>query len=95
MLKSIALTYIVCYYKHRCLGYCTSINSVYMLKLDFTKAELKEVLNKTYFSGVQERIIVYRMRDLSIIQMADLEHCSPSKINSEIRKIRLKLEKIN
>lgn len=66
-----------------------------MLKLNFTKEELNKILDKAYFSEVQERIIVYRIRDLSIIQIADLEHCSPSKINNEIRKIKTKLEKIN
>ena len=66
-----------------------------MLKLNFTKEELNKILDKAYFSEVQERIIVYRIRDLSIVQIADLEHCSPSKINNEIRKIKTKLEKIN
>ena len=65
-----------------------------MLKFNLTKEELKSILDKGYFSEMQERIIVYRLRDLSIIQMADLEHCSPSKINKEIRKLKCKLEKI-
>ena len=65
-----------------------------MLKLNLSKVELQDLLDKAYFSEMQERIIVYRMRDLSVIQMSDLEHCSPSKINKEIRKIKSKLEKI-
>ena len=65
-----------------------------MLKFNLTKEELKSILDKGYFSEMQERIIVYRLRDLSIIQMADLEHCSPSKINKEIHKLKCKIEKI-
>ncbi len=65
-----------------------------MLKVNLTKEEFKDILEKAYFSEIQERIITYRMRDLSIIQMADLEHCSPSKINKEIRKIKCKMKKI-
>lgn len=65
-----------------------------MLTINLTREELKSVLEKAYFSDIQERIIVYRMRDLSIVQMSDLEHCSPSKINKEIRKIKHKIEKI-
>lgn len=65
-----------------------------VLKINLTKEELQNILDKTYFSDMQERIIIYRIKDLSIIQMADLEHCSPSKINKEIRKIKCKLEKV-
>ena len=66
-----------------------------VLKLSYSKEELQRILDSVYFSDIQERIIVYRMKDLSIIQIADLEHCSPSKINKEIRKIKCKLEKIS
>ena len=65
-----------------------------MLKFNVTKSELKSILENVYLSEMQERLITYRMRDLSIIQMADLEHCSPSKINKEIHKLKCKIEKI-
>ena len=65
-----------------------------MLKLNYTKEELKEVTDKIYLSDMQKRIMLCRMRDLSIVQIAELEHCSVSKINNEIKKIKNKLEKI-
>ena len=55
-----------------------------MLKLNYTKEELKEVTDKIYLSDMQKRIMLCRMRDLSIVQIAELEHCSVSKINNEI-----------
>lgn len=66
----------------------------YMLTFNLTVDELDCVLDKVFLSEMQKRIIVYRMKDLSIVQMADLEHCSQSKINREIHKIKRKLEKV-
>jgi hypothetical protein len=66
-----------------------------MLKISLSKEELQQrILDKVYLSDIQERIIVYRMKDLSIVQMADLEHCSPSKINKEIHELKCKLKEI-
>jgi len=43
---------------------------------------------------MQERIIAYRMDELSIVQMSMKESCSESKISKEIAKIRKKIYKV-
>ena len=65
-----------------------------MLKLDLTRDELDKIKEKVFFSDIQERIIEYRLRDYSITKMAQLEHCSESTINREIKKIKNKISKI-
>lgn len=65
-----------------------------MFKFEFTKNEVNELKQKTYFSEMQERIIEYRLREYSIAKMSMLEHCSESTINREIRKIKRKIMKI-
>ena len=65
-----------------------------MLKLNFTKAELLELKDKIYLSEIQENIIEYRLKDYSRVKMADLEHCSISKIDKEINKIAKKIIKV-
>lgn len=65
-----------------------------MFKLDLTKQELSEIKDKIYLTDLQERIIDYRLKEYSIVQMAMLEHCSESKISKEISKIKSKIEKI-
>ena len=65
-----------------------------MLKLNFTKQELLELKNKIFLSEIQENIIEYRLKDYSRVKMADLEHCSVSKIDKEINKIAQKIFKI-
>ena len=64
-----------------------------MLKLDFTKEEVNNIKNKTYFSELQERILEYRLKEYSITKMAILENCSESTISREIRKIKKKIIK--
>ena len=65
-----------------------------MFKLDLTKQELSEIKDKIYLTDLQERIIDYRLKEYSIVQMSMLEHCSESKISKEISKIKSKIEKI-
>jgi len=65
-----------------------------MLKLDLTKDELNKIKEIVFFSEIQERILEYRLRDYSITKMAQLEHCSESTINREIKKIKDKIMKI-
>jgi len=65
-----------------------------MFKLDLTKQEIKEIKDKIYLTELQERILEYRLKEYSIIQMAMLEHCSESKISKEINKIKNKIEKV-
>ena len=65
-----------------------------MLKIDFTNQELDMIKSKIHFTELQERIIKYRQEELSIIQMADREHLSDSKISKEIKKIKNKIKKV-
>ena len=44
--------------------------SDYMLKFDFTKEEYDKFIKDIMFSPLQERIINYRARKYSIVQMA-------------------------
>ena len=64
-----------------------------MLKIEFTDEELKVIYSKAHFTPLQKRIIEYRRDDVEITKMALLEHCSESRINKQIRKIRDKMKK--
>lgn len=65
-----------------------------MFKLDLTKQEIDNIKSKIILSDIQERILNYRLKELSITQMAQLENCSEPKISREIRKIKNKIEKV-
>ena len=65
-----------------------------MLKLNFTKAELNELKDKIYLSDIQERIMEYRLREYSRVQMARLENCSIQTIDREIHKLAQKIAKV-
>ena len=65
-----------------------------MLKLNFSKTELQELKEKIFLSERQERIIEYRLRDVSRTMMADLEKCDKSTIDREIKKIAEKIMKV-
>lgn len=63
------------------------------MKLSFAKKEIEELYDSIYFSEFQKRILEYRLLDYSIIKISDIEHCSMSTINREIRKIKDKIIK--
>lgn len=65
-----------------------------MLKLNFTKLELKEIKDKIYLSEIQERIIEYRLKEYSRVKMAELENCSIQTIDREISKLAKKILKV-
>ena len=65
-----------------------------MLKLDFSKNEIADIKSKIYLSEFQERILEYRLNEMSITKMAILENFSESTINREIKKIKNKIKKI-
>lgn len=65
-----------------------------MLKFDFTNKELEDIKSKIHFTPLQQRIIDYRIDELSIVQMSMKENCSESKISKEIRKISKKMNKV-
>lgn len=65
------------------------------MKFNFTKNEVKELYDNIYFSDIQKRILEYRLLDYSIVKISDIEHCSVSTINREIRKIKYKIKKYN
>lgn len=63
------------------------------MKFDFTKKEVNILYDNIYFNDFQKRILEYRLLDYSIIKIADIEHCSISTINREIKKIKDKITK--
>lgn len=65
-----------------------------MFKLNFSKNEIADIKSKIYLSELQERILEYRLKEMSITKMAMLENCSESTINREIKKIKNKIKKI-
>lgn len=65
-----------------------------MLKLDFSKKEVEEILEKIYLNDFQKRIFEYRILEYSITKMSILENCSESTINREIKKIKKKILKV-
>ena len=65
-----------------------------MLKIEFTTQELDDIKAKIHFTPRQLRVIDYRRDEISIVKMADLEHCDPSTINREIKDIKRKIKKV-
>ena len=65
-----------------------------MYKFEFTNKELENIKNKIMFTELQERIIEYRMKEYSLVKMAELERYSSSKISKEIDKIIRKIKKV-
>lgn len=65
-----------------------------MFKLNLTKEEIENIKSKIYLSEMQERILEYRLKEYSITKMAELENCSESTINREIKKTKDKIMKI-
>lgn len=65
-----------------------------MFKLNFSKNEIADIKSKIYLSEIQERILEYRLKEMSITKMAMLENCSESTINRQIDKIKKKIKKV-
>ena len=65
-----------------------------MYKFEFTNKELENIKNKIMFTELQERIIEYRMKEYSLVKMAELERYSSSKISKEIDKIVKKIKMV-
>lgn len=65
-----------------------------MFKLNFSKNEIANIKSKIYLSEIQERILEYRLKEMSITKMAMLENCSESTINRQIDKIKKKIKKV-
>jgi IS30 family transposase len=61
-----------------------------MFKFDFTKEEVNQIKEFVYLTGIQERILEYRLKEYSITKMAMLENVSESTISREIKKIHKK-----
>lgn len=64
-----------------------------MLKIDLTREEYDELINKLMLNEFQERILEYRIKEYSLTKMSMLEHCSESTISREIKKIKNKIKK--
>lgn len=65
-----------------------------MLKIEFTNKELDDIKAKIRFTPRQLRIIDYRRDEISVVKMAELEHCDPSTISREIKDIVKKIGKV-
>ena len=49
-----------------------------MLKLDFTRTEYNKICEELMLNDFQKRIFEYRIKNMSIVQMAMRENCSES-----------------
>lgn len=65
-----------------------------MLRFEFTYEELDIIKSRIHFTARQERIINYRMDELTLVQMAQKEICDVSTISRELKKIRKKIKKV-
>lgn len=65
-----------------------------MLKLDFTRTEYNKICEELMLNDFQKRIFEYRIKNMSIVQMAMKENCSESLISKEIHKIKKKIMKV-
>lgn len=65
-----------------------------MFKLDLSRQEVEEIKAKIYLSEIQERILEYRLKEYSITKMAQIENCSESTINRELKKLKDKIDKV-
>lgn len=65
-----------------------------MIKFEFTNDELDYIKSKIHFTPRQIRIIGYRLDELSLLQMAELEHCDVSTISRELKKIKIKIMRV-
>ena len=65
-----------------------------MYKFEFPTEELELIKSKITFSDLQLRIIEYRDKDMSIIQIAMKENISESSVSRQIRKIVNKMKKV-
>ena len=66
-----------------------------MLKLDFTRTEYNKICEELMLNDFQKRILEYRIKNMSIVQMAMKENCSESLISKEINKIKKKIVDVN
>lgn len=71
-----------------------NIKSDIMLRLEFSRKEVEDILSKIYLNDFQKRVFEYRLLEYSITKMAMLENCSESTINREIKKIKKKIMKV-
>lgn len=60
----------------------------------FTRNEVEELKQKIYLSDIQERILEYKLKELSRIEMADKENVSVPTIDREIKKLVDKIIKV-
>ena len=65
-----------------------------MFRLNLTREELEKLKSKIFLTEMQERIIEYRLKEYSIVKMAQLENCCESTISKEIKKIKDKIIKV-
>lgn len=63
-----------------------------MLKISFNKKELEMLMEVIHFTPMQKRIIGYRMDEESRVKMAELENCSTTTIDRELKEIKDKIK---
>jgi len=76
------------------VGLLLQVEVIVRLRLEFTNSEIDYIKSKIHFTPMQERIIKYRMDELSIVEMSMKENCSESKISKEIKKVKRKINKV-
>ena len=65
-----------------------------MYKFEFSDKELDEISKKALLSPLQKEIIEYRIKDYSLVKIAELTKNSTSTVSRQIVKIVKKIKRI-
>lgn len=65
-----------------------------MYKFEFNNKELQDISEKALLSPLQKEIIEYRIKDYSLVKIAELTNTSTATISREIVKILKKFKRI-
>lgn len=65
-----------------------------MYKFNYTKEQLDIISERALLSDLQKDILKYRIQNYSLVNIADIKHCSISKISRETSEINHKIDMI-
>lgn len=68
--------------------------SNYMNKFDFTKQEFENIVDKCMFNEELSKILEYRIKNYSIIQISMIMNMSDSTIKRRIKEIKRKIMRV-
>lgn len=64
------------------------------IHFNFTKQEVESIKSKIYLSELQERILEYKLKDYSIVEISMKENISTSTVSRQISKIKKKIIRV-